>query len=62
MIIISDTSPIINLAIIGYLDLIPKLYNQIIIPKAVFDEIVLKGEGLPGSFEIKNAQWVSVAT
>ena len=62
MIIISDTSPIINLAIIGYLDLMPKLYNEIVIPKAVFDEIVLKGEGLPGSFEIKNAHWVSVAT
>ena len=60
MIIISDTSPIINLSIIGQLDLIPQLYKQIVIPKAVFDEIVTNGEGLPGSFEIKNAQWVSV--
>lgn len=62
MIIISDTSPIINLAIIGQLDLIPKLYKQIIIPKAVFDEIVKNGEDLPSSLEIKNALWVSVGT
>ena len=60
MIIVSDTSPIINLAQIDLLYLLPKLYGQIIIPYAVYDEIVIKGVNEPGSHEIKTADWVSV--
>jgi uncharacterized protein len=62
MIIISDTSPIINLAIIGYLDLLPKLFNEIVIPPAVFREVVIQGQGLAGASDIKNASWVKVLT
>ena len=38
MIVISDTSPIVNLAAIGQMDLIPKLFTHIITPQAVFDD------------------------
>lgn len=37
--IVSNTSPIINLARIGYLDLVPALYTKLVIPSAVFDEV-----------------------
>ena len=60
MIIISDTSPIINLAAIDYLWLLPKIYGQIIIPQSVFDEIVIAGVGEPGADEIKFADWIEV--
>ncbi len=60
MIVISDTSPIINLAIIDKLDLLPQLFDTIIIPEAVFNEIVIIGKGLPGSDIIENAKWVEV--
>lgn len=36
--IVADTSPLIALARIGSLDLLPKLLGEIIIPKAVADE------------------------
>ena len=62
MIVISDTSPIINLAIIDKLDLLPQLFNTIVIPEAVFNEIVIIGKGLPGSDIIENAKWVEVKT
>jgi predicted nucleic acid-binding protein len=42
MIVISDTSPLINLAAIGHLELIPTLFEQIIIPPAVYHEIIEK--------------------
>ena len=35
MIVVSDTSPIINLAMIGHLDLLHQLYGDIVIPSAV---------------------------
>lgn len=38
MIIISDTSPISNLLLIGQLPLLQKLYDQLIIPDSVFQE------------------------
>lgn len=60
MVVVSDTSPIINLAIIGQLDLLPKLFKTIILPQAVFNEIVIEGQGLPGAYEISRANWVEV--
>ncbi|MDX2134595.1 MAG: hypothetical protein SFV52_07410 [Saprospiraceae bacterium] len=36
MIVVSDTSPIINLAMIGRLDLLPALFGKVIIPKQVY--------------------------
>jgi predicted nucleic acid-binding protein len=41
--IISNTTPIIALASIGKLELIPKLFKQIIISEAVRDEIKVGG-------------------
>lgn len=60
MVIVSDTSPLINLAIIGHLDLIPRLFQSVILPQSVFDEIVTAGAGLPGADEIRQADWVEV--
>ncbi|WP_254446996.1 hypothetical protein [Dolichospermum sp. UHCC 0259] len=39
MIIVSDTSPITNLAAINQLDLLQKLYTGIVIPTAVYNEM-----------------------
>ncbi|MEK7403680.1 MAG: hypothetical protein AAB225_01100 [Acidobacteriota bacterium] len=39
MIVVSDTSPILNLALIGRLDLLAALYGQVLIPRAVFEEL-----------------------
>ena len=48
MIVVSNTSPIINLAAVGQLDLLRQLYGQIVIPQAVYVEIVGRGAGQPG--------------
>ncbi len=58
--IVSNTSPIINLAAIGQLDLIPKIYTTITIPQAVYTEITVDGKGKPGAVEVQNASWLSV--
>ncbi len=39
MIIVSNTSPINYLILIGYIDLLPQLFQQIIIPQAVYSEL-----------------------
>lgn len=42
MMIVSDSSPLIALAIIGKLDLLEKLYEEIIVPFAVYKEVTEK--------------------
>lgn len=60
MIIISDTSPISNLLLIGQLPLLQKLYDQLIIPDSVFQEIqALETFGIDTS-TIQLADWITV--
>lgn len=59
MIIVSNTSPIINLAAIDQLNILQKLYDKIIIPEAVYHEIVITGAGQPGSKEIPKLDWIA---
>lgn len=58
MIVVSDTSPITNLAAIGQLDLLQRLYTSIIIPVAVYDEMVNVGKSVPGATEVKTLPWI----
>jgi hypothetical protein len=56
--IVSNASPLINISAIRKLDLLRKLYKQILIPAAVWDEIVIKGKGQPGSEAVRKANWI----
>mgnify|MGYP007123077859 FL=1 len=38
MIVVSDTTPLISLLKMERLDLLEKLFGQVLIPQAVFDE------------------------
>ena len=60
MIVVSNTSPILNLAAINRLDLLQKLYGKIVIPQAVYDEIVVAGAGQVGADEVAGSQWFEV--
>ena len=56
--IVSDSSPLISLARIDKLDLLHRLYGELLIPQAVWHELVVKGVGQPGVEEIKSAAWI----
>ena len=56
--VVSDTSPITNLAAAGHLDLLHVLYTEITIPEEVRDELVFGGSGNnPGSERVLTASW-----
>lgn len=44
-----NSSPLISLALVGRLELLPKLFDEVIIPKSVYNEVVTKGKGKTGS-------------
>ncbi|MBE9128368.1 MULTISPECIES: DUF3368 domain-containing protein [unclassified Coleofasciculus] len=60
MIVISDTSAITNLAAIQHLQLLPQLYDRVIIPEAVYRELTDIDPSVPGTFEVQLASWLDV--
>ncbi|MBI3734045.1 MAG: DUF3368 domain-containing protein [Chloroflexi bacterium] len=58
MTVVSNTSPIINLARISQLDLLRRIYSELLIPEAVWQEIVVHGAGQPGADETRQATWI----
>jgi predicted nucleic acid-binding protein len=62
MIAVADAGPLIHLAAIGRIDLLHRLFGRVLVPRAVHDEIVIRGAGLPGSAEVAAAEWVEVAS
>jgi predicted nucleic acid-binding protein len=58
--VVSDASPLINLARVDHLNLLAAFYGQIVIPQAVYEEVVVRGHGREGSREVKSASWVEV--
>ena len=62
MIVVSDSSPLIALARIGRLNLLASLYERIVIPAEVHQEVTVAGRGLPGSEQVRNAVWIEVGT
>ena len=60
MIVVSDTSPLSNLFIIGRLDLLHQLFEKIVVPTAVMNELLeLEKRGIDLSL-IRNAPWIEV--
>lgn len=61
MIIVSNTSPITNLAAIGQFDLLHLLFDQVYLPSAVIEELPACGNVWPGYAEATQADWVLTA-
>ncbi len=64
MIVVSNASPLIILAKISFFHLPQRLFNEITISEEVWDEVVIKGAGLPGSTETETASqsgWIHIA-
>lgn len=59
MIVVSNTTPLIGLAVIGQFDLLHQLFGEIYIAQAVYDEVVIAGSELEGAKrEVYTASWI----
>jgi len=57
--VVSNSGPLINLAKVGQFSLLKDLFQRVLIPKGVFEEVVVRGAGQPGSMETRSARWIS---
>ena len=58
MTVVCNASPLIVLAAVGQFDLLHAMYGEIIIPEAVFHEVVVSGAGEAGAREVGTASWI----
>jgi predicted nucleic acid-binding protein len=58
VIVVSNTSPLTNLAAIGQFDLLRQLYSDLHIPEAVWNELNAGGAIWPGRDAVAAAAWV----
>lgn len=59
-VVVSDATPLIALAKIELLGNLSELFGEILLPKAVYDEVVNAGKGRSGTHEIAEADWIVV--
>ncbi|BAZ12781.1 hypothetical protein NIES4071_46150 [Calothrix sp. NIES-4071] len=60
MIVVSDTSPINNLAAINQLEILRELYGTVIIPEAVYRELTEPDFPVAGATEVQTFNWIEV--
>ncbi|MBC8496368.1 MAG: DUF3368 domain-containing protein [Anaerolineales bacterium] len=53
--VISNTSPLIGLSVLGKFDLLRELFSEVLIPESVFQEVTVKGTEGIGSQEVAKA-------
>ncbi|MBN1135141.1 MAG: DUF3368 domain-containing protein [Anaerolineae bacterium] len=58
MIVVSNTSPLTNLAAIGQVDLLRRLYGHLHIAEAVWTELNAGGVHWPGRAQVAAADWI----
>ena len=56
--IVLDTGPLIAFARLNRLALVRQVVGVVLIPDAVFDELVTRGQGKPGSAEAAEGIWI----
>ena len=59
---VADSSSLISLSVVDALWLLPHFFETTIVPPAVYQEVVVEGEGKPGAKEVKEAKWITVLT
>jgi len=59
-IVISNASPLIGLSSINCLHILKELWNEIIIPEAVYNEVVVNASGKPNVDRIADADKITI--
>lgn len=59
-IVVSNSTPLIALSKIGRLELLKEYFTEIMIPEAVYEEVVVSGGDLHGAKEVEEAAWIKM--
>lgn len=60
--VIVNATPLIALSLIDRLDLLRRMFDDVIVPAEVFDEVVVQGAGKPGADALAQATWLRIVS
>jgi hypothetical protein len=55
--VVVNATPLIALSLINRLTLLKQLFNEVIVPSAVYEEVALQGIGRPGARVFRDSSW-----
>lgn len=58
--VVVNSTPLIAFSLVGRIDLLQQLFTEIIVPGAVYDEVVTYGLGRAGTNVVAQATWITV--
>ena len=58
--VVADSSPLIHLSRVGLLDLLTALFGDVVVPRAVWHEVVERRPTAPGTDALRQASWICV--
>lgn len=61
MSIVVNSAPLISLAILGQLDLLRTILGEVIVPRAVYDEVITRGKDKAGYKDLADVPWFQIA-
>jgi uncharacterized protein len=60
VIVVADSSPLIYLSRVGILHLLAIVWDDVVVPRAVWDEVVQRRPSAPGVDDLRHASWIRV--
>jgi predicted nucleic acid-binding protein len=60
--VIVNATPLIALALLNRLDLLRRMFDEVIVPAAVYEEVIARGTERPGAGVIAQADWLQVVS
>ena len=58
--VVVNATPLIALSLINQLELLNELFDEVLVPSAVYQEVVIQGAGQPGSAKLASITWIQV--
>ncbi len=62
MTVVVNATPLIALAILNRLDILRQMFSEVIVPTAVYEEVVAQGSERVGATAVARADWLHVVT
>lgn len=60
LVAVANSTPLIALSMVGHLGLLRALFDEIVVPASVYEEVVQQGRGRSGSQAVAQADWLAV--
>lgn len=57
---VADSGPLIGLAKIDQLEILPALFAKVLVPPEVWNEVTVRGRHLPGADKVRGAEWLVI--